>query len=189
MGGKSSSSSTTNNFTDASTANISQAGSAAGVVGSRNRVSVNILDGGAINDAFGFGGDSLEVLDKTVSSSLNFSESVVDTSLDNVNNVVDSGFSFGRNSLGFADESLEQSFEFGTGSLDAAFAFSKDIADRSSLENRAILNSAINASNGAQSSVLKFAKDVATPQSQIVKTSIIALVVIAGIGFVVSRKK
>jgi len=157
MGGRSSSSSTTQNFTDASTVNSNQAGSVAGVVGDGNTTNVSILDGGVITKAFDFGGKSLNAVNDSVDASLNFA-----------------GDSIAANS-----EVLAQSFEFGTGSLDKAFEISSDIAKQSSLENRAILGAAIDASNGAQSSVLKFAKNVSTPQTQFIKAGLIGLAIFA----------
>lgn len=175
-GGSSSSNTTTQNFTDASTVNASQAGSAAGVVGDDNTTIVSILDGSAIARAFGFGDKSLDVLNDSVTNSLDFSESVVD-----------SGFEFGRQSLDFSEEALSQSYEFGAGSLDDAFDFARDTAEQSSLENRAILNSAINASNGAQSSVLKFAQNVSTPQIQLIKAGLIGLAIFATASILLKR--
>ena len=157
MGGRSSSSSSTTNFTDASTVNANLAGSTAGVVGEGNTTITNVLDGGVISKAFDFGGESLNA----------------------VNDSVNTAFGFGGDSLNFASESLQQSYECGAGSLDKAFEVSSDIAKQSSLENRAILGAAINASNSAQSSVLKFAQNVSTPQTQLIKYGLAGLAIFA----------
>jgi len=166
MGGSSSSKTSTSNVTDASTTSVNQGGALAGIVGSDNEVNLSILDGGAIESAFDFG------------------ENILDVNA----SVVESGFSFAGDSLNFADNALEKSFEFGSDSTDAAFAFSADIAERSSLENRQILNSAINASNDAQSSVLKFAQNVSTPQTQLIKAGVIGLSIFAVLSVVLKMK-
>lgn len=215
MGGKSRSTSTTQNFTDASTLNANLTGAAAGVIGDENitetTINTNILDAGAIDSAFDFGSESLDVLNDSVSESLSFSESVVnkgfdfsgdtvDSSFDVVGDTVDEGFDFGLSALNeafgfgsksfaFSEETLAQSFEFGAGSLDQAFAFSSNVAEQSSIENRAILNSAIEASNDAQSSVLGFAKSVATPQSEFIKAGVIGLAVLVLGGMFIRGRK
>jgi hypothetical protein len=189
MGGSSSSSSSTTNFTDAGTINANLEDATSGVVGDENITSTtvitSILDGGAISESFDFASESLNTIDNVVDSGFDFAGD----SLDFAGDTVDESFEFGRSSLDFGEQVLFNSFEFGAGSLDQAFEFSSKVAEQSSLENREILNSAINASNDAQSSVLGFAKSVSTPQTEFIKAGVIGLAVLMLGGFLIRGRK
>ena len=200
MGGKSQvDSSTTNTITDNSV-QANTEGAIAGVVGDGNTTNVNILDAGAVGDAFSLGSDAidavnqgtefaLDTVNNTVDSSLDFGSSVVSDSLNTAKAGLSIGADLGRDSLSFSEEALNKTYEFGTGSLDAAYKFSSDVAEQSSIESRAILNAAINAANDAQSGALKFARDVSSPQQSMFKTAIVGIGIITTLMLFAKVKK